>query len=94
MITSFDDPLTTSLLATCNRFVVNKLSPAMRTHPDIGLLITSLLQDVNTLVTTRCLAVCSYLCYYQNSIHSFPGLRDNNPINPRERREGQDAKHQ
>ena len=28
----------TSLLTTCNRTVVNKLSQAMRTHPDIGLL--------------------------------------------------------
>ena len=30
--------LATSLLTTCNRLVVNKLSQAMRTHPDIGLL--------------------------------------------------------
>ena len=41
-ITSFDNQLATSLLTTCNRLVVNKLLPAMRTHPDIGLLITSL----------------------------------------------------
>ena len=39
-ITSFDK-------STCNRLVVNKLSQAMQTHPDIGLLITNLLQDVN-----------------------------------------------
>ena len=43
-ITSFDNQLATSLLTTCNRLVVNKLSQAIRTHPDIGLLITSLLQ--------------------------------------------------
>ena len=49
-ITSFDNQLATSLLTTCNRLDVNKLSQAMRTHPDIGLLITSLLQDVNKLV--------------------------------------------
>ena len=49
-ITSFDNQLATSLLTTCNRLVVNKLSQAMRTHPDIGLLITSLLQVVHRLV--------------------------------------------
>ena len=32
--------------------VVNKLTQAMRTHPDIGLLITNLLQDVNRLAIT------------------------------------------
>ena len=37
-ITSFGNPLATSLLTTCNRPIVNKLSQAMRTHPDIGLL--------------------------------------------------------
>ena len=53
-IKSFDSQLATSLLTTCNRLVVNKLSQAMRTHPDIGLLITSLLiQDVNRLVAPR-----------------------------------------
>ena len=40
------------IIHTCNRLVVNKLSQAMRTHPDIGLLLTSLLQDVNRLVET------------------------------------------
>ena len=48
---SFDNQLATSLLTTCNRPVVNKLSQAMRTHPGISLLKTSLLQDVNRLVT-------------------------------------------
>ena len=43
LITSLDHQLATSLLATCYRLVVNKLSQAMRTHPDIGLL-----QDVST----------------------------------------------
>ena len=38
-ITSFDNQLAVTLLTTCNRLVVNKLSQAMRTHPDIGLLI-------------------------------------------------------
>ena len=38
LITSFDNQLATSLLTTCNRLVVNKLSQAMRTHPGIGLL--------------------------------------------------------
>ena len=51
-ITSFNNQLATILLTTCNRLVVNKLSQAMRMHPDIGLLITSLLQDVNGLVPT------------------------------------------
>ena len=55
-MTSFDNQLATSLFTTCNRLVVNKLSQTMRTHPDIGLLITSLLQDVNTLV-----AICGFL---------------------------------
>ena len=40
------------LLTTCNGPVVNNLSQAMRTHPDICLLNTSLLQDVNKLVAT------------------------------------------
>ena len=44
--------LGTSLLKTCNKLVVNKLSQAMRTHPDIGLLTTMLLQVVNKLVAT------------------------------------------
>ena len=38
LITSFDKQLATSLLKTCNWRVVNKLSHAMQTHPDIGLL--------------------------------------------------------
>ena len=53
-ITNFDNQLNTSLLTTCNRLVVNKLSQTMQTHPDIDLLITSLLQDVNRLV-----AICA-----------------------------------
>ena len=55
-ITSLNNQLATSLLTTCNRLVVNKLSQAMPTHPDIWLLITSLLQDVNILIET-----CAYL---------------------------------
>ena len=51
-ITSFDNQLVISLLTTWNKLVVNKLSQAVRTHPDIGLLITTLLQDVNRLVAT------------------------------------------
>ena len=52
LITRFDNQLATNLLTTCNRLVVNKLSQAMRTRPYIGLLIRSLLQDVNRLVAT------------------------------------------
>ena len=48
-ITSFENQLATSLLTTCNRLVVNKLSQAMRTHPDIGLLKQ---------VVTRCQQTC------------------------------------
>ena len=43
---TFKCNLQTSLLKTFNRLVVNKLSQAMRAHPDIDLLIASLLQDV------------------------------------------------
>ena len=49
-IKSFKNQLAAILLTTCNglvRLVVNKLSQAMRTHLDIGLLIKSLSQDVN-----------------------------------------------
>ena len=51
-ITSFDNKLAANLLTACNRLVINKLSQAMGTHPDIGLLMTSLLQDVNRLVAS------------------------------------------
>ena len=37
LITSLDNQFATSLLKTCDRLVLNKLSQAMRTHPDIGL---------------------------------------------------------
>ena len=37
LITNLENQLATSLLTTCNTLVVNKLSQAMRTHPDIGL---------------------------------------------------------
>ena len=44
-ITSFGNQLATILLTTCYRLVVNKLSQAMRTHPDIGCkMSTDLLQ--------------------------------------------------
>ena len=53
-LTSFDNQLAASLLTTWNKLVVNKLSRAVQTHPDIGLLITSLFQvDVNRLIATR-----------------------------------------
>ena len=42
----FDSQLTTSLLTTCNRPVVNKLSQTVLTLPEIGSLITGLWQDV------------------------------------------------
>ena len=41
-ITSFDNQHATSLLTTCNRLVVNKLSQGVRAHPDIGLLFKSI----------------------------------------------------
>ena len=48
-ITSFDNQLATSLLTTCNRLVINKLSQAIRRILiDVGLLVTNLLQDVKT----------------------------------------------
>ena len=59
-ITSFDNQLATILLTSWNRLVVNKLSQAMRMHPDIGLLITSLLEDDNRLVV-----ICVFLTFYQ-----------------------------
>ena len=48
-ITSFGNQPATSLLTTCNRPVVNKLSQAVRTHSDIGLLV-EFFQDVNRFV--------------------------------------------
>ena len=51
LITSLDNQFATSLLTTCDRLVLNKLSQAMRTHPDIGL-CNKLLQDVKRLVAT------------------------------------------
>ena len=51
--------------STCNRLVVNKLSEAIRTHPNIGL-VTSLLQDVNNLLQTCAfLAVKPYAYIYK-----------------------------
>ena len=55
-ITGFDNQLATSLLTSGNILVVNKLSQAMQTHRDIGLLIIIPLQDVNRLVAT-----CAFL---------------------------------
>ena len=43
-ITSFDNERATSLLTTCNRLVVIKLSQAKRTYAGISLLITRPLQ--------------------------------------------------
>ena len=36
-ITSFDNQLATSLLTTCNRLIVNKMSQSMRIYPDTRL---------------------------------------------------------
>ena len=47
-LTSFDNQLATNLLPTGNRLVVNKLSQALQTHPDINLLMTSLFGTVNS----------------------------------------------
>ena len=46
-ITSFDNQPATSLLTTCNRRFVNRQCQAMRPHPDVRLLIKSLLKDDN-----------------------------------------------
>ena len=43
--------LAVSMLTTCNRFVIIKPEQAMRTHPNIGLMIADLLQ-----------LVCFWLC--------------------------------
>ena len=55
-ITSSDNQLATSLLTTCNRLVINKLSQDMRTHPDIGLLMTRCLY--------RLAATCTFKADY------------------------------
>ena len=47
-IKRFDNQLATTLLATCNSLVVDKLYRAMRIHPDIGSLMTILLQNCTT----------------------------------------------
>ena len=65
-LTSFYNQFATSLLTTCNRLIANKLSQAMRTHPDISLLLTSLFQDVNKLVGT-----CAFLTVYPSMIHQI-----------------------
>ena len=48
-VTSFGNQLATSLFTNCNRLIVNKLSQAMRTHPDLGLLTMSLLNKSSSL---------------------------------------------
>ena len=45
--------LAASLLTTCNRLVIIKPEQAMRTHPDIGLVIADLLQLARLLVFSR-----------------------------------------
>ena len=52
----WNNQLATSLFTTCKRLVINKLSPAMQTHPSITTCCNKLLQDVNRLVTT-----CTFL---------------------------------
>ena len=54
-ITSFENKLATSQLTTCNRLVVNKLSQAMQTHPDVGLLKQ---------VVNRCQQTCFNRCVF------------------------------
>ena len=72
-ITSFDNQLATSLLTTCNRRVRRELSQAMRTHPDIILLITNLLQDVNVtdLLQLARFCVSSANITFQNAFENF-----------------------
>ena len=48
--------LAASLLTTCNRFVIVKPEQAMRTHPDIGLVIGNLLQLVRFWLCTNAVA--------------------------------------
>jgi hypothetical protein len=54
---------------------VNKLSQAMRTHPDIGLLITSLFQVVNKLVAT-----CAFLAVYQRCLEVQSPIADDKSV--------------
>ena len=71
LVASFDNQLATSQLTTCNRLVVN-----MRTHPDIGLLITRLLQDVNTLVATGAFWLCkTYVSKQRSKLPLIPERR-------------------
>ena len=53
LITSF----ATNSLTTCKRPVVDKLSKAMRTYPDIGFLITSLLQPTSCNLPVFCFEI-------------------------------------
>ena len=69
-ITSFYNQLATSLLTTCNRLVVNKLSHALQTHLDISLFITSLLQDANRLA-----ALCSFSSMQRRHLKVFHWIR-------------------
>ena len=72
-ITSFDNQLETSLLATCNRLIVNKLSQAIGMHPDISLFVTSLLQDVNRFVST-CMFLLDYIFSMLNSFVIYKSI--------------------
>ena len=79
-IKSFDNQLGTSLLTTCNRLVVNKLSQAMRAHPDINLLKTS----CRKMSTDLWQNVPFWLCYYSsnnNSNNNYNKNRCNNLAN-------------
>ena len=51
LIRSLDNQLASSLLTTCNRFVIIKLEQAIRTHPDIGLM-TARQQSCSRLAAT------------------------------------------
>ena len=75
-ITSFDNLLATSRLTTCKGIVFNKLSQFMPTHPDIGLLVTSLLQ-LRTCWNLRGLLSCLNSCLILS--HRF---FDQKTINP------------
>ena len=46
--------LAASLLTTCNRLIIIKPEQAMRTHPDIGLVIADLLQLARFWLCTAC----------------------------------------
>ena len=86
-ITSFDSKLATRLLTAYSRLVVKKLSHAKQTHPDIGLLIASLLQDVKKRVATWAfMAVYPNIHTVKFSSNTKRSLVNNSPPSSLDRR--------